>query len=633
MIEDKHDLMKSLGAANASINAVNKKGFWKKLFAFMGPAYLVSVGYMDPGNWATDIAGGSEFGYTLIWVLLMSNLMAVLLQSLSARLGLVRKMDLAQASRATYPKFVNFCLYILAEIAIAATDLAEVLGMAIGLQLLFDLPLLWGVGLTVADTFLFLILQNYGMRKMEAFIVSLVGIIGGAFFIEMIFAKPDMGDLVKGFVPSIPNHSALYIAIGIIGATVMPHNLYLHSSLVQTRKISSSPKGLWTAIKFNFIDSAVALNMAFFVNAAILVLAAATFYKNGMFDIAEIQDAHMLLAPMLGSKWASILFAIALIAAGQSSTITGTLAGQIVMEGYLHIRIQPWLRRLLTRLIAIIPAFLVISIYGERETGKMLIFSQVILSLQLGFAVIPLIHFVSDKVKMGEFVIKTWVKIAAWTIASIIVALNVKLVIDEVSAWIVESNNNTYILWITVVPISVGILILLLYITFKPIIDKRTISGTKSPHGVFSPINFHKEAAYKRIAIAVDFTDIDNKTINSALSQGGKDAEYILIHIVETAGAHIMGSDIHDLESTQDALYLHKYIEQLKDTGYKVKPGLGYGNPKRNIPRLVNEFDADLLVMGSHGHGWFKDILFGTTVSGVRHRLSIPLFIVKNNDE
>ncbi|HEX9649641.1 MAG TPA: Nramp family divalent metal transporter, partial [Cyclobacteriaceae bacterium] len=310
----KKEMMKSLGEVNASVDAMNKKGFWRKLFAFMGPAYLVSVGYMDPGNWATDIAGGSQFGYKLIWVLLMSNIMAILLQSLSARLGLIRKMDLAQASRATYNKFVNFCLYILAEIAIAAMDLAEVLGMAIGLQLLTGLPLLWGVSITVADTLLLLLLYQYGMRKMEAFIVSLVAIIGGAFFVEMILAKPDMSELVTGFIPSLPNDTALYIAIGIIGATVMPHNLYLHSSLVQTRRIDNSDKGLWDAIKFNIIDSAIALNMAFFVNAAILVLAAATFYEIGLYQVEEIQDAHKLLAPLLGTEWAAILFAVALIA-------------------------------------------------------------------------------------------------------------------------------------------------------------------------------------------------------------------------------------------------------------------------------------------------------------------------------
>ncbi|HEY8934293.1 MAG TPA: Nramp family divalent metal transporter, partial [Cyclobacteriaceae bacterium] len=474
---------KSLSEVNASVEAGSKTG-WRKLFAFLGPAYLVSVGYMDPGNWATDIAGGSKFGYTLIWVLFMSNLMALLLQSLSARLGIVRQLDLAQASRSTYNPAVNFCLWGLAEIAIAACDLAEVLGMAIGLQLLFGLPLIWGVSLTVLDTLLLLLLQSYGMRKIEAFIIALVGIIGGAFLIEMFLAQPEMGELVKGFVPSMPGEEALYITIGIIGATVMPHNLYLHSSLVQTRRINNNEKGILSAIKYNFIDSAIALNAAFFVNAAILVLAAATFFKAGMNDIAEIQDAYKFLTPLLNTHWASILFGVALIAAGQSSTITGTLAGQIVMEGYLNLRIAPWLRRLITRLIAIIPAYIVILLYGEEKTGAMLVFSQVVLSLQLGFAVIPLIHFTSDHEKMGMFAIKPWVKIAAWIAAIIIVSLNIKLVYSEITGWITEVGDMAWIIWITAVPVSIASLLLLLYITFKPIIDKRSAERqTPVPHG------------------------------------------------------------------------------------------------------------------------------------------------------
>src|SRR5882757_34440 len=428
-------LRKSLSEVYASIDSTNRKG-WRKLLAFLGPAYLVSVGYMDPGNWATDIAGGSKFGYTLIWVLLMSNIMALLLQSLSARLGVVRQLDLAQASRRTYHPAINFVLWILAEIAIAACDLAEVLGMAIGLKLLFGLPLIWGVSITVLDTLLLLVLQSYGMRKIELFIISLVAIIGGSFLLEVIFAKPAWGDLATGFIPSIPNDEALYIAIGIIGATVMPHNLYLHSSLVQTRRIDRSERGIWSAIKYNFIDSFVALNAAFFVNAAILVLAASTFFKAGMYEVADIEDAYKFLSPLLGNDWASMLFGIALVAAGQSSTITGTLAGQIVMEGYLNLRIAAWLRRLITRLIAIIPAYLVIILYGESETGALLVLSQVVLSLQLGFAIIPLIHFTSDKDKMGAFAITMWVKIAAWTIAGIIIGLNVKLVTSEITGWI-----------------------------------------------------------------------------------------------------------------------------------------------------------------------------------------------------
>ena len=396
----------SLSEVHESVDTTAPRKGWRRILAYIGPAYLVSVGYMDPGNWATDLQGGAKFGYQLIWVLLMSNLMALLLQGLSARLGIVRRRDLAQANRETYPPLINFCLYILAELAIAACDLAEVLGMAIGIHLLTGLPLLWGTVITVLDTFLFLILQRYGIRKMEAFIIALVFIIGSSFLVEILLAQPHMGDVVKGFVPTTLNNEALYIAVGIIGATVMPHNLYLHSALVQTRKISNDEKGIRKAIKYNMIDSTIALNAAFFVNAAILVLAASVFFTTGNTGVAQIQDAHKLLEPLLGSKLAPILFAVALIAAGQSSTLTGTLAGQIVMEGYLQLRINPWLRRLLTRLIAIIPAVLVILIYGEERVDDLLIFSQVILSLQLGFAVIPLIHFVSDKKTMGVFVIK-----------------------------------------------------------------------------------------------------------------------------------------------------------------------------------------------------------------------------------
>src|SRR6478609_2090152 len=558
---------KSLSEVHASIDITNKKG-WRKVLAFLGPAYLVSVGDMDPGNWATDIAGGSMFGYKLIWVLLMSNLMALLLQSLSARLGVVRQLDLAQASRNTYPPFVNYLLWILAELAIAACDLAEVLGMAIGLQLLFDLPLIWGVSLTVLDTLLLLILQNYGMRKIEAFIIALVVIIGGAFFVEMLLAKPDMGELVKGFVPSLPNDQALYIAIGIIGATVMPHNLYLHSSLVQTRRIDTSEKGIWSAIKYNFIDSAIALNAAFFVNAAILVLAASTFFQAGMHEVADIQEAYKFLTPLLGTHWASVLFGIALIAAGQSSTITGTLAGQIVMEGYLNLRIAPWLRRLITRVIAIIPAYIVILLYGEGETGTLLVFSQVVLSLQLGFAIIPLIHFNSDKKTMGIFAIKLWVKIAAWIIAVIIVSLNVKLVYNEITGWLEALGGNSWILWLTVVPLCIAASGLRIYITIKPILDKRSAEeAARIPHGAAVALNITNGPIYKRIAICIDFTSIDELTIQSALAQGGPTARYALLHIVETAGAFVYGSQIDDHESNHDIESLQNYVNQLFTKG------------------------------------------------------------------
>jgi len=502
--------------------------------------------------------------------------------------------------------------------------------MAIGLQLLFDLPLIWGVSLTVLDTLLLLLLQSYGMRKIEAFIIALVAIIGGAFVVEMILAKPDMGALVTGFIPSLPGEGALYIAIGIIGATVMPHNLYLHSALVQTRRINTSESGIWSAIKYNFIDSAIALNAAFFVNAAILVLAASTFFKAGLHDVADIQDAHRFLADLLGTELAPILFGVALVAAGQSSTITGTLAGQIVMEGYLNLRIAPWLRRIITRLIAIVPAIIVILIYGESETGAMLIFSQVVLSLQLGFAVIPLIHFTSDKVKMGVFVIKPWVKIAAWLIAATIVSLNVKLVHQEVIGWIDAAGDDSWIIWITVVPICMAAGLLLVYITFKPLHDKRSAErDAKIPHGTAVTLDVSTSPVYQRIAITLDFSRIDTLTIQSALAQGGKSAQYILLHVVETAGAMVYGSDIADHESKKDKVSLENYKDQLVQKGYDVVIKIGYGNPQRRIPKMVTEFNADLLVMGAHGHKFFKDLIFGTTVDTVRHRVKIPVLIVR----
>lgn len=629
MSKDNKPTMSSLSEVNASVDVTKVTSVRRKLLAFMGPAYLISVGYMDPGNWATDIAGGSQYGYSLIWVLLMSNLIALLLQGFSARLGIVRGRDLAQASREFYPPFINIFLYVLAEIAIAACDLAEVLGMAIGLQLLFGFPLIWGVCFTVLDTFLLLFLLNFGMKKMEAFIISLVAIIGFSFITEMIFAQPSASSIIKGFIPSIPDSNALYIAIGIIGATVMPHNLYLHSSLVQSRKFLRNPIEIARAIKFNIIDSAIALNLAFFVNAAILILAASVFYKNGYFEVAEIQDAHKLLAPLLGTQWAPLLFAVALIAAGQSSTVTGTLAGQVVMEGYLNLRIAPWIRRLLTRLIAIVPALLTINLMGESATGKLLVLSQVILSMQLGFAIIPLIHFVSDKEKMGAFVIKNYVKVLAWVSATIIVGLNVKLVSEILTEWILSPNNGDFVLKLIVIPIVVLAAMILLYITFKPFFSKRQEFAEPIPHGTFSELTKIIPEKFKCVAIAVDFSKMDQKTIGHALAQGGKDAEYILIHIVETAGAIVFGNEIRDFETESDEKNLNMYAENLSRMGYNNSIAIGYGSPKKAIVEKVNEFNADLLVMGAHGHRALKDILLGTTVDAVRHSLNIPVLVVR----
>ena len=417
-----------------------RRGF-RQFLAFLGPAYLVSVGYMDPGNWATDLAGGAKFGYALIWVLLMSNMMAILLQTLSARLGVVTGHDLAQACRAEYSPRVNAVLWILAEIAIAATDLAEILGTIIALKLLFGLPLLWGCLVTAFDTFLLLYLQRWGMRQVEAVILALVATIGACFLVQIFLARPDWGGVVTGLWPTLPSKEALYVAIGILGATVMPHNLYLHSALVQTRRIGADRESKAVACRYYLIDSAIALNAAFFVNAAILILSAAVFHRHGI-EVASIEEAHALLPSFLGGM-APILFGVALLCAGQSSTLTGTLAGQIVMEGYLHLRIAPWMRRLLTRLMALVPGGGRRSrMTGEQSTQGLLILSQVILSLQLSFAVIPLIHFTSNRRNMGEFATPWWGQVLAWTTAAIIVALNGKLVMDQIVEWIAMAASS-----------------------------------------------------------------------------------------------------------------------------------------------------------------------------------------------
>jgi len=414
--------------------------FWRKMIAFAGPGFLVSVGYMDPGNWATDLAGGSRYNYTLLSVVMISNLMAILLQSLSLKLGIVTGRDLAQACRDHFSRPVSFGLWMLCEVGIAACDLAEVIGSAIALQLLFGIPLIWGVCITAVDVLLILFLQTKGFRYIEALVIGLIAAIGICFGLEIWFSHPALAHLARNFfVPSpeiLSNPEMLYIAIGIMGATVMPHNLYLHSSVVQTRRFARTREGKREAIKYGQIDSAVALMLALFVNAAILILAAATFYRSGHTEIAEIQQAYKLLTPLLGVTGASTLFAIALLASGQNSTLTGTLAGQIVMEGFLDIRVKPWLRRLVTRCIAIVPAVVVTWLYGTSGTARLLILSQVILSLQLSFAVFPLVMFTSEKEKMGEFVNPRWLKILAWTVGVFIAALNVWLLIQAFRGWL-----------------------------------------------------------------------------------------------------------------------------------------------------------------------------------------------------
>ncbi len=431
-------LAPSLAEVHRSVD-VNGATWFRKMVAFAGPGYLVAVGYMDPGNWATDLAGGSRFGYTLLSVILLSNLMAVLLQGLASKLGIVTGRDLAQACRDHYSPPVAFGLWVLCEIAIAACDLAEVIGTAIALNLLFGITLPVGIAITAVDVLIVLYLQNKGFRMLEALVIALIAVVGGCFLFELFIAKPDMGAVARGFIPTtqiFTNPEMLYIAIGILGATVMPHNLYLHSSIVQTRKYEETAEGKREAVRFAFLDSTIALSFALFINAAILIVAAATFHTSGNTDVAEIQDAYKLLTPLLGVAGASAVFALALLASGQNSTLTGTLAGQIVMEGFLNLRIRPWLRRLITRAIAIVPAAIVAVLYGESGTAKLLIFSQVILSLQLSFAVFPLVRFTSDREKMGEFVNSFGLRIAAYAVAGVIATLNIWLLVQTIRGWI-----------------------------------------------------------------------------------------------------------------------------------------------------------------------------------------------------
>jgi len=608
--------------------SVKKRGWFRRLFAFAGPAYLVSVGYMDPGNWATDIEGGARFGYTLIWVLLMSNLMAILLQTLSARLGIVTGHDLAQGCRKEYSKRISFFLWVLAEIAIAACDLAEVLGTIIGLNLLFGLPLIWGCLVTAFDTFLLLAIQRLGVRKMEAFIVMLISTIGISFIIELFFAQPNWSGIASGFIPHL-DAGALFIAIGIIGATVMPHNLYLHSSLVQTRAISNTHTGKAEACKFNLIDSAIALNGAFFVNAAILIVAAAVFYSRGIV-VTEIQQAHHLLQPILGTHIAPIVFGVALIAAGQSSTLTGTISGQIIMEGFLNLKISPWLRRILTRGLALVPAVIVIALSGNEGTFKLLIFSQVILSLQLPFAIVPLIHFTSDKKKMGIFSNSLVVKILAWVVAIIIVALNFKLVLDSIVGW---TDGRSWLFFI-LVPLMLMISAVLAYITLAPFFKLGTTwtSGIiTSSKDVASRIQTKK---YKNIGVAIEHGTGDAIVISEALTLAKlHNAKLSLIHIVDTPGTMVHGSNEESLHSREDHAYIEELAREIEEHDLPVETTIRYGNPSEEIVKAVVDEGYDFLVLGSHGHQTFGDLFFGQTVESVRHSIKIPIMVVRTSHD
>lgn len=612
----------SLSEVHRTVVIPGRVGIARRLFAFAGPAYLVSVGYMDPGNWATDLEGGARFGYQLVWVLLMSNLMAVLLQTLAARMGIVMGRDLAQACREHYPKAAGYALWILAEIAIAACDLAEVLGTAIGLNLLMNIPLLAGVIITGFDTMLFLVIQNLGIRKMEAFILMFVSTIGICFGIEVFLSQPVWTDVAKGFIPHLTSES-LYVAVGILGATVMPHNLYLHSALVQTRIVEQSEDGKRTACKYNFVDTAIALNAALFVNAAILIVAASVFFKQGIV-VTEIQQAHHLLSPLLGTTLAGTLFALALISAGQSSTLTGTLAGQIVMEGFLQFKMRPVLRRLVTRLIAIIPAIIVIAIQGEQGSYSLLIMSQVLLSLQLPFAVIPLIKLTSDRALMGKFVNTWWMKGLAWIAATVIVGLNAYLVLKTLTEWLGAAGSGAVWLWLTAVPFAAGVTLLLVYITIPQSWRRKKMAAPP-----VAPLEFSLRK-YTRVGVALDYGKKDGEVLSHAQTFAQQQgATVYLFHVVEGVSGQLFGKDAYDVEARKDQEHLEEIAQRLRASGVNAIPQLGFGRVPEQLVRLAQENAIDLLVMGGHRHRGLKDILFGASISKVRHALSIPVLVVQ----
>ena len=628
----------SLSEVHETVDVPSKGSNWRRWLAISGPALMVAVGYMDPGNWATDIAGGSRYNYTLIWVLLMSNVMAIILQTLSARLGIVSRRDLAQVCKENYPSVINIPLYILAEIAITACDLAEVIGSAIALQLLFGLPLIYGVILTALDTFLLLMLSHVGIRKLEAVVIALIGTIGVALLIEIFLGQPEWRGIVQGFVPSLPDATALYISIGILGATVMPHNLYLHSSLVQTRKIGREPAEIRKTIRWNNIDTTVALSIALLINAAILIMAASVFFKNGHHEVGEIQQAYHLLEPLLGVAIAPIAFAVALLASGQSSTITGTLAGQIIMEGFLNLRIRPWLRRLITRLMAVVPAVLVISYFGENSTGAMLVLSQVVLSLQLPFAIIPLIHAVADKQRMGEFSIKPWLQMIAWFIAIVILSLNIKLVIDQIGVWVTDAGSNAWLIQITVIPLVLAVGGLLLYVSFEPWLRGRVTGKIGWPRLAVASI--HREpiqqtatllepVPYKRVAIALDFSGSDEKLLAESLRFIDKaQTQLVLLHVVESPVARTFGAESGDLESQTDQERLELLAGKMKEMGINTEWRLGAGEPVAQLAAMIKEMEVEMVILGSHGHTGVSDLIYGTVINGLRHHVQASVMIV-----
>jgi manganese transport protein len=602
---------------------------WRRFLAFSGPAFLISVGYMDPGNWGTDIEAGSGFRYRLIWVLLMSNLMAVLLQSLATRLGVVTGKDLAQACREGYPRVTAWVLWVLCEVAIAATDLAEVIGTIIALKLLFGLPYLVGLVVAAGDTFLLLALQRRGVRLLELLTLGLVGVIAVSFFCEIVWARPDWAAVVRGFVPGLdPEQTgeSLYVAIGMLGATVMPHNLYLHSALVQTRSFARTERGKRQACKYNFFDSLLALNGAFLVNAAILILAAAKFAGQ---QVETLQDAHRLLPAALGTAVASALFAIALLASGQSSTLTGTLAGQVVMEGFVRLRVRPWVRRLLTRSVALLPAVGVVAFVGQgsgeidRYLLDLLVLSQVVLSFQLPFAIVPLVHFTSDPRRMGVFASRGWLKSLAWVCALIVVSMNGIYLVLQGQKWVAEKGWDPTLVYGGIGAVAGVLALFLAWVAAYPYLVRR--EEVRAPVQAPELPGVH----YRRIGVGVEFEGRDDAVLAQAAALAhAHGAELVPLHVVEGLVAAYYGPESDAEESRRDHARMAELVEHLRADGLPAEGVLGYGSPPDELVRLVREQKVDLLVLGTHGHRFLADMALGSTVSPLLHRLSIPVLVV-----
>jgi manganese transport protein len=667
------DVRHSLEEIHGSV-PIPAVSWWRRFLAFSGPAFMVSVGYMDPGNWGTDLLAGSSFGHRLLWVLLMSNLMALLLQSLATRLGVVTGRDLAQACRESYPRATAVGLWVLCEVAIAATDLAEVIGTIIALKLLFNLPYLAGLAVAAGDTLLLLALQRRGVRLLELLTLGLVGVIAVSFVFEIALARPDWAAVARGLVPGLDRAqlgSQLYAAIAMLGATVMPHNLYLHSALVQTRAFPRNEAGKRLACRYNLFDSALALNGAFFINAAILVLAAATFTH----PVQTLTEAHTLLRLVWGTSLASVLFAVALLASGQSSTLTGTLAGQVVMEGFVRLRIRPWARRLLTRLAAIVPALVVLSLAGNptdedrRDVAvavasslaastpldaavqvgaaqgawkvepvdlrllQLLVLSQAVLSFQLPFAILPLVQFTSDRRRMGVFASGPLLKAGAWVTAALVVGLNVVLIGLQVGEWAGAAESaGVSGGWVygTLVPLALALGAFLVWVALYPWLVRRVAGPAPAlvaPAGRRAPAL--PGVRYRRIGVAVELAGGDDRVLAQAAALARlHDASLVLVHVVEGPGAAVYGPAADDQESRSDRAGMAELVRHLREAGLSADGVLGYGDPPGELVRVAREEGLDLLVLGTHGHRFLADLALGQTVSPVLHRLAIPILVV-----